>query len=90
MQQFLALETRAVLLCERLMVLRSIYAQPPSLYLSNNKRTNNKWKSEISQFTTNSFAEIYQLWVRQDAKKQIFLRNFDSINFLVNQLKQNG
>ena len=30
---FLALESRAIHLCERLRVLRSIYAQPPLVYL---------------------------------------------------------
>ena len=35
--EFLALESRVVHLCERLRVLRSIYAQPPSLYLSNSQ-----------------------------------------------------
>ena len=34
---FLALESRAVHLCERLRVLRSIYAQPPLLYLLNSQ-----------------------------------------------------
>ena len=42
---------------------------------------------EISPFTTDGFAEIYQLWVRQHAEKHIFFRNSDSINFLVNQFK---
>ena len=37
MYEFLALESRAVHLCERLMVLRSIYAQLPSLYLLNSQ-----------------------------------------------------
>ena len=35
MHEFLALESCAVHLCERLRVLRSIYAQPPLLYLLN-------------------------------------------------------
>ena len=35
MYEFLALESCAVHLCERLRVLRSIYAQPPLLYLLN-------------------------------------------------------
>ena len=37
MNEFLALESCAVHLCERLRVLRSIYAQPPSLYLLNSQ-----------------------------------------------------
>ena len=32
---FLALESRVIHLCERLRVLRSIYAQPPLVYLLN-------------------------------------------------------
>ena len=72
MYEFLALESRAIhIFCEILRVLRSIYAQSPLLYLLNsqvlaadkkfkiNKRTNNKWKFEISQFTKDSLAEIY-------------------------------
>ena len=35
--EFLALESHAVHLCENLRVLRSIYAQPPSLYLLNSQ-----------------------------------------------------
>ena len=35
MYEFLALESCAVHLCERLRVLRSIYAQPPLVYLLN-------------------------------------------------------
>ena len=37
MYEFLALESRAVHLSERLRVLRSIYAQPPLLYLLNSQ-----------------------------------------------------
>ena len=37
MNEFSALESRAVHLCERLRVLRSIYAEPPSLYLLNSQ-----------------------------------------------------
>ena len=37
MYEFLALESRDVHLCERLRVLRSIYAQPPLLYLLNSQ-----------------------------------------------------
>ena len=37
MYKFLALESRAVYLCERLRVLRSMYAQPPLLYLLNSQ-----------------------------------------------------
>ena len=37
MYQFLALESRTIHLCERLRVLRSIYAQPPLLYLLNSQ-----------------------------------------------------
>ena len=37
MYEFLALESHPVHLCERLRVLRSIYAQPPSLYLLNSQ-----------------------------------------------------
>ena len=37
MNEFLALESCAIHLCERLRVLRSIYAQPPSLYLLNSQ-----------------------------------------------------
>ena len=37
MNEFSALESRAVYLCERLRVLRSIYAEPPSLYLLNSQ-----------------------------------------------------
>ena len=33
MFEFLALESRAIHLCERLSALRSIYTQPPLLYL---------------------------------------------------------
>ena len=51
MYGFLALENCAVHLCERLRVLRSIYAQPPLLYLLNSKslvqenyNINGSWK----------------------------------------------
>ena len=37
MFQFLTHESRTVHLCERLRVLRSIYAQPPLLYLLNSQ-----------------------------------------------------
>ena len=37
MYEVLALESRAVHLCERLRVLRSIYAQPPLLYFLNSQ-----------------------------------------------------
>ena len=37
MFEFLALQSRTVHLCERLRVLRSIYAQPPLLYLLNSQ-----------------------------------------------------
>ena len=37
MFEFLAHENRPVDLCERLRVLRSIYAQPPLLYLLNSQ-----------------------------------------------------
>ena len=37
MYEFLGLESRVVHLCERLRVLRSIYAQPPLLYLLNSQ-----------------------------------------------------
>ena len=37
MFEFLALQSRAVHLCERLRVLRSMYAQPPLLYLLNSQ-----------------------------------------------------
>ena len=37
MYEFLGLESWAVHLCERLRVLRSIYAQPPLLYLLNSQ-----------------------------------------------------
>ena len=70
MYEFLGLESRVVHLCERLWVLRSIYAKPPLLCLLNsqvlldkkfkiNKRINNKWKLEINQFMMDSFAKIY-------------------------------
>ena len=34
-----------------------------------NKRINNKWKLEINQFMMDSFAKIYQLFVKQDVEK---------------------
>ena len=37
MFEFLALQSHTVHLCERLRVLRSIYAQPPLLYLLNSQ-----------------------------------------------------
>ena len=70
MYEFLALESCAVHLCERLRALRSVCSTTITIFIKVtsfgadkkfkiSKRTNNKWKLEISQFTTDGFAEIY-------------------------------
>ena len=70
MYEFLALKS-AVHLCERLRALRSVCSTTTITIFINvtsfgadkkfkiNKRTNNKWKLEISQFMTDIFVEIY-------------------------------
>ena len=67
MYQLLGLESCAVHLCKRL---GDIWSTTITIFIKLtsfgadkkfkiNKRTNNKWKLEISQFTTDSSAEIY-------------------------------
>ena len=53
MFEFLGLESRAAHLCERLRAVRSIYAQPPLLYLLDSQLLLRNKKFKINKGTNN-------------------------------------
>ena len=65
MYKFFELESRAVHLCERLRILRSISAQPPLIYGLNSQLVlqieslKSTRELIIHRFTTDNFEEIY-------------------------------